>query len=582
MPEWLLLASRCDRERPFEMEALVGSVARSRPDVIQVRALQVCRKSLAVSPSCKRAESSVRVPTLLIRYIVLNHVAHRLPSNHPSPDAGYSVDTLKPVLIYTPVFTYTHESGFSLVSTARGSVNPSLPIGVPLCFNTRRKVEDVPGNSDLMPRRYGYEVGPSFPSRDAVRAHMIRSLNVWGQPVETPGAPGSVKLESDVLIAPAFSLQVKRDERPEQPPQPIPSTSQQTGSASQASTLPNGMGMIQQAATSSVPSNAPAAQQPQPQILLSNPGGNHLFRAFLEGIGVALPREMQESLFQNTAEGQDRELFYPIPGPLPTDRPECTLLSEPARAASLKGLWAGSYSSHGHEFGRISLRTVWTRLHTADEVALEQIYDEDGALDFDDADPSVAREPLAPNLEGSIRRRRVIVEYIKITGDVNVPAGQVSWVAILPTEQDARLTASGLTAAEFYAQADLDEPDLETLPLPTIKRSDLMRWSDAPPHTARLNIGEDVPRWNEGTVGAAGRIAFDGFVDTRFIDCQATFVRDDSGAVDEIRIRWCVPVRIRAGGKRVSRVCGEKRESTDSSAFDNENFGFQRPTGMRW
>lgn len=281
---------------------------------------------------------------------------------------------------------------------------------------------------------------------------------------------------------------------------------------------------------------------------------------------------------------EEPELFYPINGPLHTGPLPSIPLSEPVLASSLKGMWVGCYSAHGYEFGTIALRNVWTRIHTADEVALEQIYgDEEGDHDgayfdgaFDprqnlNADPRMAREPLVPGLDGSLRRRRTVLEFIKLTGDVNVPAGQVSWVAMLPSASETSssssrppaasrasssssavpqsiarrsaspaATGSGLNSARISPHQQHVEPDLETLQLPTVRRADWQAWSDLPPHTARLSSIDTAPapRWDEGSVQAAGRVAFTGFLDTRFIDAQATFVREDNGHVDEIRVKW--------------------------------------------
>lgn len=77
---------------------------------------------------------------------------------------------------------------------------------------------------------------------------------------------------------------------------------------------------------------------------------------------------------------------------------------------------------------------------------------------------------------------------------------------------------------------------LADIELPTVLRSDWEAWSDSTENGVALtNV---APCWDEGTLKAAGRIAMAGFMDTRFIGAEATFVREASGQVDEIRVKW--------------------------------------------
>ena len=341
---------------------------------------------------------------------------------------------------------------------------------------------------------------------------------------------GTVELRGDYLTAPAFTLQVCRSAMPSNglplAGDPDPIQDRMDGEPS------IGTSFIYQAR----PPNPP---QRQPNIVLSNFGGSRLFRAFLNGVGAAVPSPISGPLSDEQEDENEQEYFFPIRGPLPSHASTAASPQRAVLASSLQGLWAGCYAAHGYEFGTIVLRNVWTRLHTADEVALEQIYDDEGEEELEySAEPSVVREPLATDLEGSIKRRRSILEFIKVTGDTNVPAGQVSWVAILPSQHEGEDVR--FSAMQRYMDNSQPEPDLQKLMLQSVLRRDWEEWSDMPPSMARQNNGNGAPRWNEGSVQAAGRIAFDGFVDTRFIDAQATFVRELSGEVDEIRIRWYV------------------------------------------
>lgn len=68
-----------------------------------------------------------------------------------------------------------------------------------------------------------------------------------------------------------------------------------------------------------------------------------------------------------------------------------------------------------------------------------------------------------------------LVEWCKVTGDRNVPSGEVSWVAELSTNQAAIL--------------------------PTVRAADLLAWSNAAPGSELAQSA----RWDDGTVPALGR-----------------------------------------------------------------------------
>lgn len=92
------------------------------------------------------------------------------------------------------------------------------------------------------------------------------------------------------------------------------------------------------------------------------------------------------------------------------------------RAASIhpkdvRGIWSGNYGPHGVEFGYINLRTVLVEKY-GDEVDIASIAEDDGSIPDDD--PTYTK--------------RQILEYVKLTGDYNVPSGAVSWSAIIPED----------------------------------------------------------------------------------------------------------------------------------------------------
>lgn len=409
----------------------------------------------------------------------------------------------------------------------------------------RRKLEDISGTSEHPPSRYSMETGPCFPGHDAFSAGILRNVNAWDTGVNNGDGGASrdaidardmIDLQGEVLTAPVFTLKAVRANGPADE---VASTSSGTLDAPQPPHGGSNMNYIYQSRT------VPAAP-PQPPILLSNPGGNQLFRAFLEGIGAALPQQMHDALFDEPADQDPQEYFYPISRcPLPDDRIIPRPLSKPVLASSLEGLWVGCYSTHGYEFGIINIRNAWLPTRATEESSvIEQFYAEQRFQDGN-AVPCVNREPLAPNLAGSTKVLRTIIELVKVTGDVNVPAGQVSWCAVLPRAfEDDNISSSDSSSAsdvvmEEVTDTDFNIDDVSTIELPTVKRSDWEQWSDAPPHTAEEHHTlANPPRWDEGSLEAAGRIAYTGFIDTRFIDAIATFVREDNGRVDEIRITW--------------------------------------------
>lgn len=93
------------------------------------------------------------------------------------------------------------------------------------------------------------------------------------------------------------------------------------------------------------------------------------------------------------------EEFYPIKPPsrpLSFDNPPPPLVDGEVSAASLEGLWVGTYGGHGLEFGYLSVKLTL----------------------------------MESSVEGQATWSRV-VDFVKVTGDSNVPSGQVSWPSLL-------------------------------------------------------------------------------------------------------------------------------------------------------
>lgn len=208
------------------------------------------------------------------------------------------------------------------------------------------------------------------------------------------------------------------------------------------------------------------------------------------------------------------EEFYPIKSP---SRP-LTFDDNPAitpegdiTASSLEGLWVGSYGPHGLEFGWLSVK-----LHE------ESVSPEDGSRSYER-----------------------VIDFVKATGDSNVPSGQVSWSAMLPS----------LT---LPSNASLEDPtSLGTIP--SVSNETLLRWSAIDVNDPLVPESER-PRWEAGSVPGAGRVALSGYVNPGWTSAVITFIRsittvdrvrekeDGSGeevreekkleTVEEIRVRW--------------------------------------------
>lgn len=214
----------------------------------------------------------------------------------------------------------------------------------------------------------------------------------------------------------------------------------------------------------------------------------------------------------------DREEFYGIKspaGPIQAGDSSNVAPNGEILAASLEGLWVGNYGPHGLEIGYLSLKTDWLESET---------------YAWTSADQRRETRQLARSLC-----------FTKITGDSNVPSGQISFVAMLSPLHD-----------RISQHDDDDDADVEADPaslgtVPSVTNETLLRWSD-PTWRAR---GEE-PRWDEATLVGLGRVALSGFVNPSWTTAAVTCIRssvavpvgEEMGSVtivdtvDELRMRW--------------------------------------------
>ncbi len=167
----------------------------------------------------------------------------------------------------------------------------------------------------------------------------------------------------------------------------------------------------------------------------------------------------------------EREDLFPLQapaGPVAFDAPPTTDAGGEVLAAHLEGLWVGTYGPHGLEIGHLNVR-----MERTGEVGPA-------------GGPLVART----------------LSLVKVTGDLNVGSGQISWSAVLdPVE-----LAPGAHLPEAGYAAALGPEDLGTIP--SVTSAALLRWAAVDPAAE----GAEQPRWEAGSVAGAGQIALVGFV----------------------------------------------------------------------
>ncbi|GJN91574.1 hypothetical protein Rhopal_004597-T1 [Rhodotorula paludigena] len=205
------------------------------------------------------------------------------------------------------------------------------------------------------------------------------------------------------------------------------------------------------------------------------------------------------------------EVFFPVKAPAkPLDAADyhaapATNSHGEFLAPSIEGLWLGTFGSHGLEF-------VWVST---------------GFIECEAGEDDLSEESSDSEEEGGRRTvYRRAVTATKVTGDPNVPSGQTSWVALLPS---------------------LTSPVLPTIPLRTFQH--LSSLDPFNPAYEALNNGAG-PDWQRGTARAFGRIALTGFAnpswthaEVRFLSTEVEVARpgdevETRESVEEIHLRW--------------------------------------------
>ena len=207
----------------------------------------------------------------------------------------------------------------------------------------------------------------------------------------------------------------------------------------------------------------------RPRVAIVRAGGNGA-----DGVGgLVLPVQQplpDDELISEEVVRTEREDFLPLKAPASsvtfTDPPTTDATGE-ILAAHLEGLWVGTFGPHGLEVGHLNIR-------------MERSGD------------------VGPGGGPLVERK---ISLVKVTGDLNVGSGQISWSAVLdPVE----LPGHEIPPAGYVRS--LSAADLGTVP--SVTSETLLRWSAVDP-TAD---GAEQPRWDAGSVAGAGQIALVGFV----------------------------------------------------------------------
>lgn len=171
--------------------------------------------------------------------------------------------------------------------------------------------------------------------------------------------------------------------------------------------------------------------------------------------------------------------------------------------------------------------------------------------------PDLDRHPdLLPGIPLDRQVTR-LVEYCKITGDMNVPSGQVrplsSFASFLPKKLTLR--TSQISWVAELPPISLDEYLSNSFGTVTsVRNSTLLRWS-APPAPGDPS---STPDWSQGTLEGARHVALSGFIQPSWTPAQIVLIRSEEEVrrvvqgthgedveevrvvegVEEIRLRW--------------------------------------------
>ncbi|GAA5891055.1 hypothetical protein JCM6882_006403 [Rhodosporidiobolus microsporus] len=225
------------------------------------------------------------------------------------------------------------------------------------------------------------------------------------------------------------------------------------------------------------------------------------------------------------------ESFFPIKAParpLRWDSPSVLDAHGEIRASSLEGLWVGTYGAHGIEFVNVTVGF-------AEVPVLAPMGQTWGGAGGGAGGPSQNDIRAASRPRTRLQR---LVTATKVTGDANVPSGQTSWLALLPSPELSSLPSLSVSPASPASPSSPSSPlsplaDPSPLldgPLPTLSASLFDHYSSldplSQPYLAR------PPDWSAGLAERGwGRIALTGFTSPSWVGAEVRFLRE------EVRVR---------------------------------------------
>lgn len=124
------------------------------------------------------------------------------------------------------------------------------------------------------------------------------------------------------------------------------------------------------------------------------------------------------------------------------------------------------------------------------------------------------------------------IQYCKLKGDENVPAGQLSWRGILPP---------------VHVPVSTELASLSTIP--SVSNATLIRWSSYDPNNRNVQASEE-PRWEQGRCVGQGHVAGAFYTDPSWTPAAFTFIRSVTevvsdreevrrvDSIEEIRVTW--------------------------------------------